>query len=211
MNSAYILAFGALLLLATPAFAEGWRVESVTGDAVSVKGDGEPEPLSQGDIVPEGATVVSDAQTSVKLSRQRDKLSLSSDTIIVLRPGAGTARASVEAKTGEVEIAMGASVDNVLEVTTRFFRLAAGEADFTVKARKDFATVNVDGGQVQVDDPKHAGGYSHWAPAAPTARSRRSPPRRPKTPKPKTRMQKPGARPARPWPTNCTNSSTRQV
>ncbi len=152
-----ILALGALLL-ASPAFAEGWRVESVSGDVVSVKGNADPEPLSQGDIVDEGATVVSDKTASVVLGRRGDVLSLSADTIVDVYRGAGVTRAGVEVKAGDAEITSVASPDGPFEVKTRFFRVAAQAADFKVETRKEFATVDVDSGQVQVDDPRHSGG-----------------------------------------------------
>lgn len=152
-----ILALGALLL-ASPAFAEGWRVESVSGDVVSVKGAADPEPLSQGDVVDEGATVVTDSQASVVLTRRGDVFTLSSDTIVAIYYGGAAAHASLEVKAGEVQVESAASAEGPLEVKTKFFRIVAGEARFTVKARKEFADVGVDSGQVEINDPRRSSG-----------------------------------------------------
>ena len=122
-----ILALGALVL-ASPALAEGWRVESVSGDVVSVKAAADPDPLSQGDVVDEGASVVTDARASVTLSRHGDVLTLHSDTIIAVYTGGGAARAILDVKSGEVEVESAASAEGPLEVKTKYFTIAAGES-----------------------------------------------------------------------------------
>lgn len=155
MFSLRVLGLGALLL-ATPALAEDWRVESVSGDAVSTKGNADPEPLDVGSRVPDGATVVSGPQTSVKLRRGGDVVSFGSNAIVDFRSG-GAARATIEPKVGDVEFDTNASVQGPFEVVTKWFRADAQTAHFGVKARKEGALLDVDVGVVDLRDSQRGG------------------------------------------------------
>ncbi len=150
-----VLAFGALLL-ATPALADDWKVESVSGDAVSTRGGAEPKSLDIGSTVPDGAIVVTGPQTSVKLRRGDDTVSFDSNAIAEFHAGGGS-RATVEPQVGDFHFDATASEQGPLAVNTKWFSANAQTARFDVKARKDVALLEVDRGVVDVRDTQRGG------------------------------------------------------
>ena len=151
-----MLALGGLLLASPALAADEWRVESVSGDAVSTKGGADPEALDVGSSVPDGATVVSGSQTSVKLRHGGDVVSFGSNAIVEFRSG-GAARATVEPRIGDVQFDTVESDKGPFEVVTKWFSADAQTAHFAVKARKDVALLDVDGGIVDLRDSQHGG------------------------------------------------------
>jgi hypothetical protein len=151
-----ILVLGGLLLTTPALAADEWRVESVSGDAVSTKGGADPEALDVGSPVPDGATVVSGSQTSVKLRHGGDVVSFGSNAIVEFRSG-GAARATVEPKIGDVQFDTVESDKGPFEVVTKWFTADSQAAHFAVKARKDVALLDVDGGIVDLRDSQRGG------------------------------------------------------
>lgn len=147
-----LLALGALLI-ASPALAEGWKVESVTGDVVSVLRDN-VQPLDPNDVVDEGATVVSGPDSKVQLSRKGDSVWLDPNAMAVLFPGAAGHRAMVEAKAGKVGVSGRGGGDGPLLVKTQRYSVNVDTAELNVTARKDSVLLLVDSGKVEVEDPK---------------------------------------------------------
>jgi len=150
-----MLVLGALLL-ATPALADDWRVDSVSGDAVLTRGGADPESLDVGSTVPDGAIVVTGPQTAVKLRRGGDVVTFDSNAIVEFRSGGG-ARATVEPKVGNFQFDASASEQGPLAVVTKWFNADAQTARFDVKARKDVALLEVDKGVVDVRDSQRGG------------------------------------------------------
>ena len=145
-----------ILWLCAPALAETWRVEDVAGDAVSVAPHKEAEPLDAGDVVEDGAALVSGPATTVKLTRGADTLTLNADAIVDLRHEGG-ARAALDAKAGRVEVRTLGGPDGPLRATTRFFKIEAQVAAFSLDAEKEFATVDVLSGEIKVLDLMRGG------------------------------------------------------
>jgi len=146
-----VLALGAILL-ASPALAEGWKVESVTGDVVSVLRE-DVQPLDPNDVVDEGSTVVAGPDSKVLLSRKGDSVSLDPNAMVVLQPGTAGHRATVEAKGGKVTVSGGGG-DGPILVKTLMFDVNVDTAGLSVTARKDSVLLLVDSGKVEVEDPK---------------------------------------------------------
>ena len=155
MNGIRLFALGAWLI-ASPALAADWKVQAVSGDAVTLMPNSEPDPLDEGSAVKDGATVISGPMTSVELSRQGDSVHVNANAIVDFRAGGG-GRGVVEAKAGRIEVKSLESDTGTLEIVTKFFRVDAQAAAFSVEVHKDFATVDVLSGQLQVQDIAHGG------------------------------------------------------
>ena len=149
------LAAVCLLLMASPALAGDWKVEAVSGDAVSVMPNAEPDPLDADTVVKDGATIITGPATSVRMSRNGDSVQMESDTIAALRQSGG--RALVEPKAGRITVKSVEGEATAFQVVTRFFRVDAQAAQFSLDVHKDFATVSVAKGEVLVQDLVHGG------------------------------------------------------
>ena len=151
-----VLAFGALLV-ATPALAEDWRVESVTGDAVATRAGAAPDSLDVGSIVPVGSTVVSGPQTTVTLRRGDDVVSFDANAVVEFPVRIGDARAIVAPAVGDFQFVAVGSDTGPLEIVTKWFRADAQTARFSVKARQDGALLEVASGVVDLHDGQRVG------------------------------------------------------
>ena len=148
----------AAIVFSSPALADGWRVVSVTGDAVSVLRD-DIEPLAVNDIVPENASVVTNL-SQITLTRNGDKVSLDANSVVGLNVGLDGHRASLEAKAGKVVVVGAAPDAALLEVKTKQFSVEAGTASFTIIPKKDFSEIIVELGQVSIKtDPKKSDSF----------------------------------------------------
>jgi hypothetical protein len=83
-------------------------------------------------------------------------VSFGSNAIVEFRSG-GAARATVEPKIGDVQFDTVESDKGPFEVVTKWFTADSQAAHFAVKARKDVALLDVDGGIVDLRDSQRGG------------------------------------------------------
>lgn len=140
-------------LIATMALADDWNVVKERG-RVEAQYSGKWQPLSLGDVVPDGTPIRTAANGHVRLTRGKEWVDLSPGTLITIHDKDGRQFTTIEQLGGQVEVE--AEVLNVkhFAVQTQWLAAVVKGTHFVVSVREKSASVEVDRGQVKVTNGK---------------------------------------------------------
>ncbi len=149
---ALAVALAAGLLDSVPAHAAGghWTVSSVVGVAMVTHNGGPRQPLSPGQPVVAGCTVVTDDDSAVVLTRRGDSITVYPNSEMSIPAASGTDELGVVQSIGKLLFRMETRESQDFEVRTPFLAATIKGTTFTVNVTQTHATVSVAEGSVHV-------------------------------------------------------------
>ena len=146
----FLAVLATVLILAGPAFAADWVVTRLRGDVEMLDADGAWTALQRGDIVPNERMVRTSANGHAELTRNKEVVTLGSNTTIRIEDDDETGYTTVLQDFGRVEVDAEARQVKHFEVRTPYLAAVVKGTHFVVTSDGNGASVAVERGAVSV-------------------------------------------------------------